>query len=46
MALALIMLTQIFYHVPELIVGTIGITFIAVSAYQSIRANKIIGKEL
>ena len=40
LALALVMLTQIFHHVNELIVGTIGITFIAVSAYHSIQANK------
>ena len=40
LALALVMLIQIFHHVNELIVGTIGITFIAISAYHSVKANK------
>jgi len=39
-ALALVMLSKIFFHIPEVIVGTIGITFIAISAYHSIQANK------
>jgi len=39
LALAIIMLVKIFLHIDELIVGTIGITFIAVSAYQSIKAK-------
>ena len=39
LALALIMLVQIFVHIDEVIVGTVGITFIAVSIYHSIKAN-------
>jgi len=39
-ALALIMLLKIFFHIPEAIVGTIGVTFIAISAYHSVRENK------
>ena len=39
-ALALIMLSKIFFHIPEAIVGTIGVTFIAISAYHSIQENK------
>ena len=41
LALALVMLMQIFFHVHEIIVGTIGMTFIAVSAYQSIKEKKV-----
>jgi len=40
LALAIIMLVKIFFHIDEIIVGTIGITFIALSAYHSIKANK------
>ena len=40
-ALALIMLTKIFFHIDEMIVGTVGITFIAIATYHSIKANKI-----
>ena len=39
-ALALIMLIKIFFHIDEMIVGTVGISFIAVSIYHSIQANK------
>jgi hypothetical protein len=39
-ALASIMLLKIFFHVNELVVGTIGVTFIAVATYNSIQANK------
>ncbi len=41
LALALIMLVKIFFHIDEIIVGTVGIAFIAVSAYHSIKANRI-----
>ena len=41
LALAIIMLVKIFFHIDELIVGTIGITFIAIATYHSIKANKI-----
>jgi len=41
LALAIIMLVKIFCQIDEVIVGTIGIIFIAVSAYHSIKANKI-----
>ena len=40
LALAVIMLVKIFFHIDEIIVGTIGITFIGLSAYHSIKANK------
>jgi hypothetical protein len=40
MALAIIMFVNMFTHVSELIVGTIGITFIGFSLWQSIRENK------
>jgi hypothetical protein len=40
LALALIMLIQIFFHIDEMIVGTVGISFIAVSIYHSIQANR------
>ena len=40
LALAIIMFVKIFFHIDELIVGTIGITFIALSAYHSIKANR------
>jgi len=38
--LAVIMLSEIFIHINEIVIGTIGITFIAISAYHSIRENK------
>ena len=41
LVLAIIMLVKIFFHIDEIIVGTIGITFIAVSAYHSIKANRL-----
>ncbi len=40
LALALIMLSKMFFHINEVIVGTIGVTFIAISAYHSIQENK------
>jgi hypothetical protein len=40
LALALIMFIKIFMDVNELIVGTIGVGFIAISAYHSIIENK------
>ena len=40
LVLAVIMLVKIFFHVDELITGTVGIAFIALSAYHSIKANK------
>ena len=40
LALALIMLIKIFFHIDEMIVGTIGIAFIATAIYQSIQENK------
>lgn len=40
LALAIIMLGKIFIHIDEIVVGTIGIAFIAISAYHSIKANK------
>jgi len=40
LALAVIMLVKIFFHIDEIIVGTVGIAFIAISAYHSIKANK------
>ena len=39
-ALAFIMLLKIFFHIDEVIVGTIGVAFIGISAYQSIQENK------
>ena len=41
LVLAVIMLVKIFFHVDELIIGTVGIAFIALSAYQSIKANRV-----
>ncbi len=41
LALAIIMLVKIFFHIDEIIVGTVGIAFIALSAYHSIKANKV-----
>ncbi len=39
-ALSVIMLTEIFVPIDEMIVGTVGVLFIAVSTYHSIQANK------
>lgn len=39
LALALIMFLKMFFHINEVIVGTIGVLFIAISAYDSIRKN-------
>ena len=41
LALAGIMLLKIFIPVSELIVGTIGITFIAIATYHSIKENRV-----
>lgn len=41
LALAIIMLVKIFFHIDEIIVGTVGITFIAIATYHSIKANRI-----
>ena len=41
LALAVIMLGKIFFHIDEMIVGTVGITFIAVAIYHSIKANRV-----
>ncbi len=40
LVLAVIMLIKIFVHVDELIVGTVGIAFIAVATYHSIKENR------
>jgi hypothetical protein len=40
-ALAIIMLTNIFYHVPEVITGLIGIGFIGLSIFSSIKVKAI-----
>ncbi|HIO95776.1 MAG TPA: DUF475 domain-containing protein [Campylobacterales bacterium] len=40
LALAVIMLSKIFIHINEVIVGTVGISFIAVAVYHLIKANK------
>jgi len=40
LALSIIMLIKIFFHIDEIIVGTVGVIFIALSAYHSIQANK------
>ena len=40
LVLAIIMLVKIFVHVDELIIGTVGIAFIALSVYHSIKANR------
>jgi len=39
-ALSIIMLAEIFTHIDEIVVGTIGVLFIAISTYHSIQANK------
>ena len=40
LALAVIMLLKIFYHINEMIVGTVGVSFIAMAIYHSIKANR------
>jgi hypothetical protein len=40
LALAFIMFIKIFTPINEIIVGTIGVTFIGISAYHSLQANK------
>ena len=45
LALALIMFGKMFIHIDELIVGTIGVTFIAISAIHSVMENKKEEKE-
>ncbi len=40
LALALVMLAKMFIHINEIIVGTIGVTFIGISLYHSVQANK------
>jgi hypothetical protein len=40
LVLAVIMLVKIFIHVDELIIGTVGITFIALATYHSMKENK------
>jgi len=41
LALAVIMLVKIFFPINEVIVGTVGIAFIAIATYHSIKANRI-----
>jgi len=40
LALALMMFVKMFMPVPEVLIGTIGVSFIALSAYHSVQANK------
>jgi hypothetical protein len=40
LALSLIMLVKIFVEINEVVVGTVGIVFIALATYHSIQANK------
>ncbi len=40
LALSLVMFAKMFVHINEIIVGTIGITFIAIATYHSLQANK------
>jgi hypothetical protein len=40
LALSLVMFMKMFFEVSEIIVGTIGITFIAISLYHSVQENK------
>jgi len=40
LALAIIMLVKIFTPIDEIIVGTVGVAFIAAATYHSIRVNK------
>ena len=39
--LAIIMLIEIFVHIDEMVVGTIGVAFIALSTYHSILENRV-----
>jgi len=39
-ALSTIMLLEIFVHIDEIVVGTVGVLFIVVATYNSIQANK------
>lgn len=43
-ALAVIMLITMYVHVPEIVTGLIGITFIGLSLWSSIRHNRINGR--
>ncbi len=38
--LAVIMLSEIFIHINEMIIGTVGVTFIAIATYHSIKENR------
>jgi hypothetical protein len=38
--LAIIMLAEIFIHINEIIIGTVGVAFIALSIYHSIQENR------
>lgn len=40
LALSLVMFAKMFVHINEIIVGTIGVTFIAIATYHSLQANK------
>ncbi len=40
LALSLIMMVKMFVHIDEMIVGTIGVTFIGISAYHSVLENR------
>jgi hypothetical protein len=40
-ALSIIMLAEIFIHIDEMIVGTIGVVVIAIAIYNSVQANRI-----
>jgi hypothetical protein len=40
LALSIIMLVKVFTPINEIIVGTVGVTFIAVATYHSIKVNK------
>jgi hypothetical protein len=44
-ALAIIMLLEIFIHINEMIVGSVGIMFIIIATYNSIQANKKSNKQ-
>ncbi|MBN2824781.1 MAG: DUF475 domain-containing protein [Campylobacterales bacterium] len=40
LALSLVMFMKMFFEISEILVGTIGITFIGIAVYHSIQANK------
>jgi hypothetical protein len=40
LALSLVMFAKMFVHINEILVGTIGVTFIAIATYHSLQANK------